>query len=104
MLESPNRTAEPLPQAPTRRLLKEGARARIYEVTLPPHTVGERHTHECPGMTVLGTAGTLGEAGDTAAASGGTGAGHWTWRNAGFSHTLSNTGDLPLTVYEIDWR
>lgn len=94
----------PLPESGLRHLVKEGKLARVYELRLAPHTATEQHEHVCPGVTVLGTSGTLSEEGTAAAANGGVGAGHWEWRNPGHRHVLRNTGNTPLIVFEIDWR
>lgn len=92
-----------LPDAPGRRLLKEGLTARVYEITLPPGAATEAHTHVAPGLTVLGTPGALSDDGRPRA-KGGTGAGTWSWREAGYRHVLRNDGPTRLIVYEIDWR
>lgn len=99
-----NLDCPPLPEIGTQRLVKEGKIARVYEVRLAPHTATDLHQHACPGLSVLGTTGTLSEEGAAAAAGGGVGAGRWEWRNAGHRHVLRNTGDTPLIVFEIDWR
>lgn len=96
--------AAALPDDGMRRLVKEGRIARVYCVTIPAHAATRIHRHTAPGLTVLAKAGVLVDEGDRPAASGGTSAGQWTWRNSGHRHVLRNQGDQPLTVYEIDWR
>ena len=103
-LASPGIATQPLPDDATRRLVKAGAIARIYQVTLLPGAATEPHTHPAPGLTVVGTTGILVEEGSSPAASGGTGAGRWIWRNAGHRHVLRNAGDTAITLFEIDWR
>lgn len=93
-----------LPETSTRHLVKDGKVARAYEVRLAPGASTEVHVHACPGLTVLGTSGTLDDEGTRAAATGGSAAGKWEWRNVSHRHALRNTGTTPLTVYEIDWR
>lgn len=92
-----------LPDGPSRRLLKEGPTARVYEITLAPGTATEPHTHATPGLVVLGTAGTLSEE-RSPRAKGGTGAGSWSWREATDRHVLRNGDHSRVIVYEIDWR
>ena len=103
-LASSGCTAASLHDAPTRRLVQEGRTAWVYEVRLPPHSSGDSHTHACPGLTILATGGLLDEEITRPAASGGTGAGRWSWRETGHAHVMINTGDSPLVLYEIDWR
>src|SRR4029453_4153281 len=81
-----------LPDAPTRRLVKEGPTGPVYQVTLAPHTATELHTHAAPGLTVLAIAGTLADEGNAPAATGGTGPGRWIWRNSAHQHLLRNNG------------
>lgn len=92
-----------LPDTPTRRLIKEGKTARVYEISLVPGDSTEVHTHAAPGLTVLGTPGTLVDDGHPEA-QGGRDAGAWSWRGPGYRHVLRNDGADPLIVYEIDWR
>lgn len=96
--------APALSDTPTRRLVKDGALGRVYQVTLAPHEATERHTHPAPGLTVLATSGTLADEGSAPAAAGGTGAGRWSWRNPGHQQVLRNEGTAAVTVYELDWR
>jgi quercetin dioxygenase-like cupin family protein len=103
-LASPGTDTPPLPDHATRHLVKEGAIARIYQVTLLPGAATESHVHPAPGLTVVGTTGALVEEGSTPTASGGAGAGRWSWRNADHRHVLRNVGDTPITLFEIDWR
>jgi quercetin dioxygenase-like cupin family protein len=95
--------APALPDGPSRRLLKEGPTARVYEIVLTPGAATDAHTHAAPGLTVLGTAGGLSEDGSPQA-KGGTGAGSWSWRKAPYRHVLRNDGPTRLVIYEIDWR
>jgi quercetin dioxygenase-like cupin family protein len=95
--------AEALPDTPSRRLIKEGETARVYEIRLVPGDSTDAHTHAAPGLTVLGTPGTLTEDG-TPEAKGGTGAGSWSWHGPSYRHVLRNDGSEPLIVYEIEWR
>ncbi|MFL5507423.1 MAG: hypothetical protein ACJ8AU_11130, partial [Gemmatimonadales bacterium] len=62
------------------------------------------HTHACPHLLVLATPGAMVEDGAAAVAQGGSGAGAWAWHDAGHQHALRNTGDAPLTLFEIEWR
>ena len=102
---APSPTDAPaLADTPTRRMVKEGALGRVYEVTLAPHTATEPHTHAAPGLTLLATPGTLVDQGSAPAAVGGTGAERWSWRNPGHRHVLRNAGAAAVTVYELDWR
>jgi quercetin dioxygenase-like cupin family protein len=102
---APSRLEVPaLPDGPARRLIKAGPTARVYEVTLAPGVATDVHTHAAPGLTVLATSGMLEDEGSGPAAKGGTGAGRWSWREAGYRHVLRNVGTTPLIVYEIDWR
>jgi len=94
----------PLPDTGTRRLVKRGPMAMIYEIRLPPLTDSALHVHTCPGLTVITTPGTLVEEGMTPAASGGEGMGRWGWRSPGHRHTLLNASSTAITLYEIDWR
>ena len=95
-------------KAPTddgsRRVVKEGSQFQVIEVRLAPHTDTAPHTHACPGLLVLASDGALVENGSTAVARGGSGAGTWVWHDADHQHTLRNTGDAPLLVFEIDWK
>ena len=93
-----------LPDTPTRRMVKDGILARVYQVTLAPQAATEPHTHTAPGLTVLATPGTLADEGNAPAALGGTDAGRWSWRNPAHQHVLRNEGAAAVTVYEIDWR
>ena len=94
-----------LPDGPSRRLLKQGPRIRVYQVTLAPGAATDPHTHPTPGLTVLGTAGALSDDGSPQArGGGGGGAGSWSWREAPYRHVLRNDGPTPLVAYEIDWR
>ena len=93
-----------LPDTLTRQLVREGELGRVYQITLGPNGATERHTHAAPGLTVLATPGTIDEDGSAPAAGGGTGAGRWTWRNAGHQHLLRNEGPAAVTLYELDWR
>lgn len=93
-----------LPETGSRHLVKDGKVARVYEVRLAPGASTEVHVHVCPGLTVLGTSGTLDDESTAMAAVGGSDAGRWEWRNGGHRHVLRNAGTTPLTVYEIDWR
>lgn len=72
-------------------LAREGKFGRAYKVQLRPGESTPRHSHSCPGLTVQGTAGRLRNMGTPPAAQGGSGAGHWLWRNAGHQHVLSTT-------------
>jgi quercetin dioxygenase-like cupin family protein len=92
-----------LPDGPTRRLIKEGPTARVYQVTLAPGAATDMHMHAAPGLTVLATSGMLAEEGSAPAARGNTGAGRWSWREAGYRHVLRNEGATLLIAYEIDW-
>jgi hypothetical protein len=103
-LASPGIEAKLLPEDGMRHLVKEGQIARVYRVTIPAHAATTIHEHSAPGLTVLGSAGVLVDEGAQPAAVGGRGAGQWSWRTSGHRHVLRNTGDRPLTVFEIDWR
>ena len=92
-----------LPDGPTRRLVREGPTARVYEIALGPGAATEPHEHSTPGLVVLGNAGTLLEEGGSGA-KGRTGAGSWSWREGAGRHVLRNDGATRLVVYEIDWR
>jgi quercetin dioxygenase-like cupin family protein len=92
-----------LPDTPNRRLIKNGKTALVYEIRLAPGDSTEAHTHAAPGLTVLGTDGTLSDSAQPEA-KGGSGAGAWSWRSPGYRHVLKNDGGDPLIVYEIDWR
>ncbi|HEY8711397.1 MAG TPA: hypothetical protein VIM68_00920, partial [Thermoanaerobaculia bacterium] len=74
-LASPHVNAAPLPETSSLKLVKEGAIARFYEVTLEPGASTNMHTHAEPGLTVQVTAGTLVDEGDAPAATGGSGGG-----------------------------
>lgn len=95
--------AAAIPAGPDRRLIEEGPTARVYQITLKPGAATDPHTHAAPGLTVQGSAGVLSEEGSPEA-SGGAGAGSWSWREARYRHVLRNEGSTPLVVYEIDWR
>ena len=103
-LSSPGLECPALADTDSRDLAKETQIVRIYEVRLAAHATEEAHVHACPGLTVLGTPGTLSDEGTSPVAAGGTGAGRWEWRNAGHRHVLRNSGGTPLIVYEINWR
>lgn len=103
-LRSSGLDCSPLPETSTRHLVKDGKFVRVYEVRLAPHTSTDQHVHVCPGLTVVGTTGTLSEEGTAAASGGGSGAGRWEWRNAGHRHVLRNIGNTAITVFEMDWR
>jgi quercetin dioxygenase-like cupin family protein len=92
-----------LPNTPNRRLIKEGKTARVYEIRLAPGDSTEAHVHAAPGLTVLATPGALSDDGHPEA-TGGTGAGSWSWHGASYRHVLRNDGAERLIVYEIDWR
>jgi hypothetical protein len=92
-----------LPNTPARRLIKEGKTARVYEIRLAAGAATEAHTHAAPGLTVLGTPGTLSDDGNPEA-TGGSGPGSWSWRGASYRHVLRNEGSAELIAYEIDWR
>lgn len=93
-----------LPETSTRHLVKDGKVAKVYEVRLAPGASTEVHVHACPGLTVVGTNGSLDDEGTAPAATGGSAAGRWEWRNGNHRHVLRNIGTTPLTVFEIDWR
>ena len=95
--------APALRDGPDRRLLREGATARIYQVTLAPGRATQPHTHATPGLVVLGTPGALSEEGPSRA-KGGKGAGSWSWHDTPAPHVLRNDGAERIVVYEIDWR
>jgi quercetin dioxygenase-like cupin family protein len=103
-LASPGVDSAALPDTPTRKLLKDGQYARIYQVTLAAGASTESHRHAAPGLTIQVQAGDLRMDGSRAAGSGGTGAGAWWWRDAGHAHVLRNAGPTPIDVIEIDWR
>jgi len=103
-LLAPSGIDAPLQETPTTRLAAEGPLARVYRVVLAPGASTEVHTHAAPGLTVQATLGASEDLGGSPAASGGSGAGAWRWRNAGYRHTLRNAGAAPLTLVEIDWR
>ena len=90
----------------TRRfeLLREGAFGRVYQIRLQPGQLTPWHTHSCPGLSVQGLKGSLLYLGTPPAAEGGSGAGHWIWRNADHRHVIRNRGTKPMTIIEIDWR
>jgi len=94
----------PLPETPATRLITEGPLARVYRVVLAPGASAEVHTHAAPGLMVQVTAGASEDDGGAPAAQGGSGAGAWRWRDAGYRHGLRNTGAAPVTLVEIDWR
>ena len=102
-LARPGPETPALPDGPDRRLIREGATARVYEITLDPGTVTEPHMHATPGLVVLGTPGALSEEGRPRAR-GGSGAGSWSWRDTAGPHVLRNDGATRLVVYEVDWR
>ena len=85
-------------------LVKEGPTARVWRATVPPHATLAAHVHTSPGLSIVATAGTLRWEGDAPEASGGAGAGSWSFRRAGARHLLRNDGDTAVTIYEIDWR
>jgi hypothetical protein len=92
-----------LPDAPGRRLVKEGPTSRVYQITLAPGQGTGPHTHTAPGLTVQGNNGALVEDGRPRAR-GGSSAGSWSWHDAQYRHVLQNQGTTPLIVYELDWR
>jgi hypothetical protein len=93
----------PLRDGPDRRLIREGATTRVYQITLAPGQAAEPHTHATPRLTVLGTAGALLEDGHPEA-KGGSGAGSWSWHGGQYRHVLRNEGPTRMVLYEIDWR
>jgi quercetin dioxygenase-like cupin family protein len=103
-LASPGIEAPPLPETSSRHLVREGTVARVYRILLAPGESTESHTHATPGLTIQVTAGPVEDAGSVAATSEGEGAGAWRWRGAGCVHVLSNRGERPALVMEIDWR
>lgn len=103
-LRKPDADCSPLGNLRGFRLVREGQYGRVYEARLLPGQSTSPHTHACPGLTVQGSAGALKNIGGAATAAGGTGAGHWFWRNAQYRHVLRNDGRSPVTVFEIDWR
>ncbi|MEO7501057.1 MAG: hypothetical protein ABIW94_00330 [Gemmatimonadaceae bacterium] len=103
-LMSPGDGSAALAETASRHLLKEGQAARAFITRLAASESTEVHTHAAPGLTVYVTAGAISDEGDAAAATGGTGAGAWRWRNAGYKHVLRNTGTTPAQIMEIDWR
>lgn len=52
-----------LPETSTRHLVKEGKVAKVYEIRLAPGESTEAHVHACPGLTVVGTHGSLNDEG-----------------------------------------
>ncbi len=89
----------------TMQLDRETARSRVYRVTLAPGQSTGSHRHAQPGLTIQVTAGTVTWDGDAVAArSVGSRAGAWWWREAGHTHVLRNTGQLPIRLVEIDWK
>ena len=103
-LAGPGRPCAPLAPPSDGRLLEDGKYGRIYEFDLAPHGEVAQHLHDCPGLTVVATAGDVQFDGRAPAASGGQGAGRWYWRDAGQTHIIRNTGDTPVVIYEIDWK
>jgi hypothetical protein len=103
-LASPGIKAPPLAESATRHLVREGDVARFYRVLLAPGDSTEVHTHASPGLTVQVTAGAIMDEGAGPAATGGSGAGAWWWRNAGYRHVLRNRGSVAVMIMEIDWR
>lgn len=93
-----------LPLPPGYRLIREGRFGRVYELHLEVGQSTPPHTHSCPGLTVQGTGGLLHSRGSQVVAQNGAGSGHWSWRNAGHRHSLHNSGDQKIILYEIDWR
>ena len=93
----------PLPADDDRKLVEEGPTARVYQITLEPHTATWAHTHVGPGLIVQATDGSLSDDGGPRAR-GGSGAGSWSWREGPYRHRLRNAGSRKLVVYEIDWR
>jgi quercetin dioxygenase-like cupin family protein len=91
------------PDDASRRLLEEAPTTRVYEITLGPGEATAPHTHATPGLVVLGTAGTLSEKGN-ARATGGSGAGSWSWHEEPGPHALRNDGHTRVIIYEVDWR
>jgi quercetin dioxygenase-like cupin family protein len=85
-------------------VVKEGPRFQVIEVRLAPHAFTPSHTHVCPHLLVLATPGAMVEDGAAAVAHGGSGAGAWAWHEADHQHALRNAGDVPLTLFEIEWR
>jgi quercetin dioxygenase-like cupin family protein len=96
--------APPLPETSAMRLVAEGPLARVYRVVLAPGARAEVHTHAAPGLTVQVSAEAPEDEGGPPAAHGGSGAGAWRWRDAGYRHALRNASAAPVTVVEIDWR
>ena len=92
------------PAASGLELVKEGATARVWRAVVPPHAALPVHSHAAPGLLIVATSGALRIEGEAPEASGGEGAGSWSFRRAGSRHLLRNDGDLAVTVFEIDWR
>lgn len=96
--------SERVPDTTTRKLVKEGEYLRVYRITLNPGESSEPHSHASPGFTIQALDGQVEDTGTHPGATGGNGAGAWSWRNPGHQHTLSNRGSKPVEIVEIDWR
>ncbi len=103
-LATSGRSCAAPPSGDARHVVKEGPRFQVIGVRLAPHAATSSHTHACPHLLVLATPGTMVEDGAPAVARGGSGAGAWAWHEADHQHALRNTGDAPLTLFEIEWR
>jgi quercetin dioxygenase-like cupin family protein len=78
--------ADALPDTATRKLIKEGAVARYYRITLEPGQSTEAHTHALPGITVHVADGA------------------WQWRDPDHHHVLRNDGNTRVVIVEVDLR
>jgi quercetin dioxygenase-like cupin family protein len=96
--------SERLPDSGSRKFFKEGEFVRIYKIKLAPGESSEPHTHAAPGFTIQALDGEVEDTGTQPGATGGKGAGAWSWRNPGHQHRLYNRGNKPVEIVEIDWR